>query len=118
MVESPSYRSNTPHFHNSDGRPQLAHRELFEHYLRALVSADDLADVLPSDLVAHDLPNVGDRDALIAVRRTVMFSFPDERNNLGIAAYECSTITLNVGNLCDTGRSVETLPAAAPAELR
>jgi len=60
----------------------LTHRKLFEHYLRALSNPDDLADVLTPDFVAHDLPNPGDRDALIAFRRTVMSSFPDQRSQI------------------------------------
>ena len=60
----------------------MAHRELFEHYLRALTNPDDLAGVLAPDFVAHDLPHAGDRDALIAYRRTVLAAFPDQNSQI------------------------------------
>ena len=69
-------------FHNNYGRSTLAHRELFEHYLTALVNPDDLTYVLAPDFVAHDLPNTGDRDALIAFRRAVMSAFPDQKSQI------------------------------------
>lgn len=56
----------------------MAHRELFERYVGALANPDDLPGVLATNFVAHDLPQGGGREALIAFRRVVMAAFPDQ----------------------------------------
>lgn len=60
----------------------MAHGGLFERYVKALTNPDALAGVLATDFSVHDLPNQGDRNALIAFRHTVVAAFPDQRSQI------------------------------------
>ena len=60
----------------------MAHRELFERYVKALANPDDLAELLAPDFVGHDLPPPGGPDVLIAFRRAAMAAFPDQRSDI------------------------------------
>jgi predicted ester cyclase len=54
-------------------------KEIFRRYVEALCKPDSLNEVLSPDFIAHDLNPPANRDGLIAFRRVVMGSFPEQK---------------------------------------
>jgi predicted ester cyclase len=52
---------------------------IFQRYQDALLTPDELVNVIHPNFVAHDLPPPAGRDALIGFRRSLGQSFPDMR---------------------------------------